>query len=68
MGVVGVRCVGGVLCSEGGESWHCCLEKCGCLIPGGAQGHGWGLGQPDPVLDAAVSSPACSGGLELDDL
>lgn len=48
--------------------WHCCLEKCGCLIPGGAQGHGWGPGQPDPVLDAAVSSPACSGGLELDDL
>jgi len=27
--------------------WHFCPESCGCPIPGGAQGHGWGTGQPD---------------------
>jgi len=29
--------------------WHCCPEKRGCPIPGGAQGNGWGPGQPELV-------------------
>ena len=24
--------------------WNCCPQSCVCLIPGGAQSHGWGLG------------------------
>jgi len=27
--------------------WHCCPVMCGCPGPGGAQGHGWGPGQPN---------------------
>jgi len=33
-------------------------------LPGGFQGHaGWGPGQPDLVLDIAVDSIVCGGGL-----
>ena len=38
----------------------------GCLIPGGVQGQfGWGLGQPDLVLDLAVGNPVWQGGWNL---
>ena len=31
------------------RSWICCPESCGCPIPGSAQGHHWGPGQPELV-------------------
>ena len=31
------------------KPWHCCPQNCECTNPGGAQGHGWGPGQPELV-------------------
>ena len=40
-------------------------RSCGCPIPGDVQGQAsWGPGQPDLVLDLAVSKPAHSRGLD----
>lgn len=60
------RCQGEALYCESGEM----LEEAAqigsrCPIPGDVQGQAsWGPGQPDLVLDLAVSKPAHSRGLD----
>lgn len=39
-----------------------CPGACGCPVPGDFQGHnGRHPGQPDQILDLAVSKSACAG-------